>query len=786
MDPKKPVGRQKNVLSGGGKVQKRGEGLHTGPVGTGTNPKTRPSNSSYQGSGRASGGMRASGGKSPLLIIVVIVITLLGGGGGLSSLLGGLGSYSSSDYGNYSDYSSNSSAGVNASSQMVDTSVAAGSRAKYTTILGNNQDVFTIMVYMCGTDLESKYGMATNDLTEMTRATYGDNINLIVYTGGCTSWRNQVVSNKKNQIYQIKDGKMILLKEEAAVAMTKPETLTSFIQYASSNYPANRYGLILWDHGGGSVTGYGYDEKFASSGSMSLSGINKALASAGLTYDFIGFDACLMATLENGLMLSDYCDYMIASEETEPGVGWYYTNWLTKLGANTSMSTVELGKNIVDDFVSVCATSARGQKTTLSVVDLAELSHTVPEELNSFAQSTSQLISNNQYEKVANARAGSREFAQSSKIDQIDLVNLANNMGTKEGQELSEALQGAVKYNKTSSNVTNAYGLSIYFPCKKLSKVDSAVSTYEAIGMDDDYSNCIKQFASMEVVGQAAAGGSYTANPLESLLGGSAGSSQYTSSFSSGDITSLIGNMLLSSAGNSLGLDPSVMNFFSRGIPENAAEYIASNHLDAGNLYFTKQADGTYTMPLTDAEWSLLTDVEINIFVDDGTGYIDLGLDNTYEVNENDDLVASTDATWLSINGEIVAYYHLSTEGDADDYTITGYVPAMLNGERVNLILVFDSANPNGYIAGATSDYQGSIDVEAKALGELEDGDNLEFLCDYYSYSGEYQDSYYLGNPVTISGTPVIGDLTLTNDSYVITYCLTDIYGQKYWIPLEQ
>ena len=142
--------------------------------------------------------------------------------------------------------------------------------------------------------------------------------------------------------------------------------------------------LIFWDHGGGSLSGYGYDEKFKSSGSMTLKGINDALKDGGTTFDIIGFDTCLMATTENALMLSAYGDYMVASEETEPGVGWYYTNWLTKLSANTSMSSLEIGKLIADDFVNVCAQKCAGQKTTLSVVDLAELAATAPRSSRTF------------------------------------------------------------------------------------------------------------------------------------------------------------------------------------------------------------------------------------------------------------------------------------------------------------------------------------------------------------------------------------------------------------------
>ena len=248
---------------------------------------------------------------------------------------------------------------------------------------------------MCGTDLESQQGMATSDLKEMANATVGSKVNLIVYTGGCRQWRNNVISSSVNQIYKISDGKFeCLVKDAGNASMIKSDTLASFISFGKENYPADRMCLILWDHGGGSVSGYGYDEKVGHDQSMTLAGINSALKKANVKFDFIGFDACLMATVENGLMLGQYADYMIASEETEPGVGWYYTNWLTQLSKNTSMPTIQIGKQIADDFVTVCDRQCRGQATTLSVVDLAELQATIPEELKQFSIGTNELIQN--------------------------------------------------------------------------------------------------------------------------------------------------------------------------------------------------------------------------------------------------------------------------------------------------------------------------------------------------------------------------------------------------------
>ena len=189
-------------------------------------------------------------------------------------------------------------------SETLNTSVSSGAREKYTKLLGSGKDTVTLMVYMCGTDLESRSGMATNDLQEMAAATLGDKINLLVYTGGCKRWNNNIIDNNVNQIYQItSNGMRRLVSNDGKKAMIDPSTLSSYIKWCKANYPATRYGLILWDHGGGSISGYGYDEKYAGNGSMDLAGINKALKDGGTKFDFIGFDACLMATAETALML---------------------------------------------------------------------------------------------------------------------------------------------------------------------------------------------------------------------------------------------------------------------------------------------------------------------------------------------------------------------------------------------------------------------------------------------------------------------------------------------------
>ena len=799
MPENRPRGREKKVTQSRTGGHRRGSGTGQGPVGS-------PNGYSGKGSGGKSGGgiTRAGGLSLPVIILAVIAYFLFGGGGGGTSTVSSTGQ--SNNYGQSSytsqgaasgGYSSTSGQTVNTwvdstgTSETLNTSVSSGAREKYTKLLGSGKDTVTLMVYMCGTDLESRSGMATNDLQEMAAATLGDKINLLVYTGGCKRWNNNIIDNNVNQIYQItSNGMRRLVSNDGKKAMTDPSTLSAYIKWCKANYPATRYGLILWDHGGGSISGYGYDEKISSSASMDLAGINKALKDGGTQFDFIGFDACLMATAETALMLDPYADYLIASEETEPGIGWYYTNWLTDLGRNTSIATTSLGKEIVDDFVSTCASKCRGQQTTLSVIDLAEFADTIPDKLSSFSESVSTLISNNNFKTVSNARYSTREFAASTRIDQVDLAHLALNMGTSEGKALTEAIRSAVKYNRTSTNMTNAYGVSIYFPYRRSTYVDKVCNTYSQIGMNSSYAKCIQDFAALSSSGQVATGGSNGSfsSLFDSLGGYSSGYTTGSSSSYSGsqdEISALLNAFLGGGYGSISGLTGSNTGYLSgRSMStEDTVEYISDNFFGSASLVWNENSDGGYTMSLSEDQWSLVHELDLNMFYDDGQGYVDLGLDNIYSFDENGSLVADTARDWLAINGQPVAYYHIDTIDDGENYTITGRVPAMLNGERVELILVFDNDNPYGFVAGASKQYNEETETMtvAKNLVEINKGDKIDFLCDFYSYSGEFQDSYYLGEQMTVDGDLEISNVDIGEGDAVITYRFTDIYNQEYW-----
>ena len=853
MENKRPTGHGKKVGSGSAHVEK-GEKVSSRPVGTGSGR----TGSFDQRPRENRDGERSTAGKLGLLalllvlpkkyrrilLIVIAVVAVLG-------MLGKCGgAFSGSDVSYYPETNQLSQATdapyytyapvvteapvyteapvitpapvVTEAPVVTAAPVVGEARAKRVVPKGNGKDTVTVMIYMCGTDLESKYGMGTSDLGEMVKATISDKVNVIVETGGCRAWKNNIVSSSVNQIYQVQTGGLRRLESDFGKSyMTDPDNLASFIQYCKKNFPADRNILIFWDHGGGSLSGYGYDEKQGSgfgvsADTMTLPEIKAALQKGGCVFDWIGFDACLMATLETAMVCNDYADYMIASEESEPGTGWYYTDWLTQLSKNTSVSTESIGKTIVDTFVTASQRAQANAQVTLSVVDLAKMSGTVPQALRNFSAATTNLIKGNNYKQIADARANARQFARQSRINQVDMIDLCERIGTAESKTLAAALKGCVAYNK--STMTRAYGVSVYFPYETLNGVKNAINTYNNLGIDSEYTKCIQSFASVGQGGQFASSasqqgyGSYSSGGdlLSTLLGGFMDSGSYGSSGSgygsspygsSSPLGSLLGDYTTSagsgsySAGNSVDAStiydllnafsgrsmPAALDWVDTDLVASKALDISENRLDPARITITNK-NGVPTLVLTDAEWALIETAAVNVFVDDGKGFIDLGYDNYLEYDQDNDLILGFDGTWLCVDGHPAAFY-MTEAGEDGTY---GRIPAKItrNGEEMLMnIMVFIDQDGDAVVLGADPLYAGETETLGKGSIPLEKGDKIQLLCDYYTYDNAYEGSYTLGKAFTAGSSLTVEYLVLDNTELTVSYRLTDVYGNVYWTP---
>ena len=212
---------------------------------------------------------------------------------------------------------------------------------------GNGDKSWTVMMYLCGSDLESENGLATDNLKELCAANLGGRINYLIETGGAKRWNNNVVDSQHLNRYIVENGGITLKQQLASASMGEASTLSDFLKWGKSTYPADNYMLVFWDHGGGTLTGVCYDERYSHGSSdadtLTLPEIRAALKEANTQFEAVGFDTCLMSTLETAEVLKPYAKFMVGSEETEPGYGWDYNSWTSYLSAYPGIDGGTLG-----------------------------------------------------------------------------------------------------------------------------------------------------------------------------------------------------------------------------------------------------------------------------------------------------------------------------------------------------------------------------------------------------------------------------------------------------------
>lgn len=613
----------------------------------------------------------------------------------------------------------------------------------YTQLQGEGKDVCTVMIYIIGADLEEDVGAASQDIQEMLAAQSNEQLNLLLQTGGAADWENANIQDGQVQRWKINQGQLLPLENLGRVSMAEPRTLTEFITYCATNYPADRYGLILWDHGGGSLYGFGSDELFGGS-CLYLHDIDKALSAAGVSFDFVGFDSCLMGTLETAYMLEPYADFLIASEENEPQSGWSYTPWLDALAQNTSLDTVELGKIIIDSF-----SAQNGNRYTLSLVSLREVPYLF-QQLSSYLASANTLDADS-FRTLSAARADTKAFGDKAH-DMVDLGDFIQRAGLPGGEELFMTLNSVVKYRNTSS-LHGVHGLSFYFPYHDLFAYSHAREIFAQFQFDGPVYQFFDRFVNV-IAGAPEPNSTFQQKIQHSAQIDYSGEDWY---------------------------DPTLIDGYDYG------EVDVYNELEL----IWSAAEDCYILPLTAEDWSLLTDIQQEVLLDDGEGYVDLGIDQYYEANEQGELLITFDNTWVALDGQVVPYYAEDTINTAEGTIFTGYVPAVLNGEtEIDIMLQWDSADADaGYVSGYRHYGEAAfgIGTVGRGLKPFVPGDRVDFLCDYYTYDGNYDGAYYWGETLVINERiPQVTYTDLGDYDCLVSYALTDVYQNRSWTQMVE
>ncbi len=348
----------------------------------------------------------------------------------------------------------------------------------------------TLMIYVIGSDLESKAGAASDDFEEMKKSGIDtDKTNVVIFTGGCKKWFVDI-SNQTNTVVKLEsDGLYAYAETDENMNMADPETLLTFIDYAYEEFPAENYSLIFWDHGGGPVLGYGVDE-LNGRDSLTLDELDAALKFSHFKekkLEWVGFDACLMSSIEVADVLDDYADYLIASQETEPGAGW---NYLFLSEFNRTSEPERIADRILGEYSKYYDENAKMKMDlTLACMNLSKTKETV-EAVDSLFSKMQDDLDRGEYYDISVARDQMKCFGvmngKGNAYDLVDLKDCAAKLSgfyRAEADELSRQIDDFVVNN--NANVSNACGVSIYFPFDNIKLYDHYEPLISQNGLSD-------------------------------------------------------------------------------------------------------------------------------------------------------------------------------------------------------------------------------------------------------------------------------------------------------------
>ena len=625
---------------------------------------------------------------------------------------------------------------------------------------------WTILWYLCGTDLETEDGAATYNLEQAMDGMASGDVNVVIVTGGTDEWQNDIVSNDEIGIYMLngQGGGMTKLSKLKDRNMADADLLASMVQQVFTLYPAENTMLILWDHGGGSVGGFAVDER--TEDSISLYELGEALEQSGKHLDMIGFDACLMASLETANTLAPYAEYMIASQELEPGGGWNYKDLMAAISGNPSITPAALGKIICDSYLEHCIEWDDKEIATLSLVNLSKIPALV-EAFDAMAWQLTGIAGNpasiqayrQDVSKARNFGGNNRSEGYTHMVDLGELVLNTEGVWDETGLTVLDALFDAVEYHIDGSTYQKSNGLSVFYPFTTDSEVSDACATVAQAPVSKAYMRFIgamvpswsvpedmNQFVSEQPVYTAVATEEPAAVAVETLAAQEAAVEEETT------VTQL-----------------------------NPDDYAVT---------FTTEIDeyGYYAL-YVDSGLDIVQDVQFALYLidEEEEAAILLGTDNDIDAYWDEGVFYDNfRGVWLTINGEYCSPILIDSQDDYNLYTI----PIERNGKRTNLRVLFvvESEDDEGVtgsyqVLGVWDGNDGETGVAARDIKPLEEGDVILPLFDAYPLYDENGGSEEWSSYEIVAGKD--GEITLEEQElfdgeYYYTFILTDIFGQEY------
>lgn len=612
------------------------------------------------------------------------------------------------------------------------------SSAEATPMVEKDTDTqWAIYWYLCGSDLESDGGSATEDLYELMEVELPENVQVIIQTGGAYYWENDFVDPDMSQRFLYDSDGLTLVDESRAVNMGETESLVDFLEFSSENYPGQRTMVCFWNHGGGSVSGVAFDEQYDFD-SLTLDEMYDAFTTVfdenpdNQPIDIIGFDTCLMATIDTAYTFSDLAKYMVASEEWEPCNGWYYTGIMEELAYNPDIDPRDLSVAICDWYVEGCEMEWTEDDITLSVTDLSKVNDLVVAYDNFGQEALGNAIDDpsflTYFAKIArnseNYGGNSREYGYTNMVDMGHLAEQSADLLPETSGALLSALEDCVIYNVAGKYRQDSTGLSCYY----------------------SYNGDLDDFYGYTTVGASEA--------FKVLY-------EY----------SLTGNL------EDYDLDYiSDMEYTPEVTQETLPDLMVLDIAGWADMPLDIDREGCAVLTLGPEAYDSLSSISFELY------YADLENDFMLCLGTDNDIIADWDrgifkdnfrGVWGSID-DCLCYMELVYEGDGyNEYS----VPILLNGEDYVLSVIYDFRTEEYYIEGARKPI-GDSGAADKNVRRLQVGDVIQTIhyIDFFSDDVEELEAVPI-DTIEVTKNTAFAEIELGDGIFVMFYLMEDYQG---------
>lgn len=588
-------------------------------------------------------------------------------------------------------------------------------------------------------------GAAASDLDEIVSGDWGDNVNIIVQTGGTRRWSKNDINPNRTQRFLIKHGKMEKIDDISIRNMASPDTLAEFMQYCNENYPADHNMLVFWDHGGGSF-GYGMDRIYGSM--LSLADIRTALSKVytpdrqNPAFDVIGFDACLMANLDVVHYLDGYASYLAVSEESEPNQGWNYAPWLQALSEDPSMSPARLSMTVADAYMDYYMTMNLADNIYTSVLGSTDVTFSVLDENKGceLYDAYCELARTQLADSAGNmsvltdiGRCGNKSTHYASDAASVfNLVDLGGYVDhlidtyPEQSSKIKDLIHETVLYHRENGYLSDSQGISVFLPC--------SVDSYSGFSYALEYIYDICEDENIRALYYYKTAG-------------------------------CLNDDMLTHMGTLTDKTPSIIHLapferFSKTDPVIDEE--------------------GFSIPLSDELSDMIVSYYTeNAIYDPSSGkLIELGFDETASLNGEGDLLCDFDGTWIFLDG-----VPLSTEIQSSSASSVEYRAEVLcDMMPAYLVFSYDRDSEvytiNG-VTAASDDENPNLFVNTKTLKEVTAGTVIQPIYAVTDMdTGETVKE--TGNNVTFSANSAITRSCLENGYYVSSAIISDLRGDIY------